>query len=317
MPGLCLHRVLAVELLSASGLVASGLELQRAENWERFLAGSAGPDMGVFPGGAALLSDLAHYERAGDLARAIVAEARSAEERAYAWGWAAHCLADQILHPLVNRGVGELLAGDFAREIPYGDNPCAHVRVELGLDAYWIARVPPAQQISSPTNMNADFMARAFAAIYGIDVHQRLKASLQAVQRWTGTWIKLARTHAARHGWQEPARGRGGALVAELLLTPGRIATLGCQANSGLRGLFRAVPPSPRLLGECRPLMNRFLEEFQTQFAAATPTLPNCNLDTGYCDDPAAPYPLAAVTRDRWQRELTCATLPKRPRRQE
>jgi len=46
-----------------------------------FLAGTVGPDMGMYPGGEPLFSDLAHYVRSGELARALVRAARSIAAR--------------------------------------------------------------------------------------------------------------------------------------------------------------------------------------------------------------------------------------------
>ena len=108
MPGMAVHFQLAARVLDAwpdpNEFDPSDTQVRNA-----FLNGSIGPDMGFYPGGFALPTDLAHYLSTGALARSLVNEARTELERAYAWGWVTHILADVEPHPLVNQGAGELL----------------------------------------------------------------------------------------------------------------------------------------------------------------------------------------------------------------
>ena len=78
-----------------------------------------------------LLADLVHYVRTCDFARALVAQANSDEERAYAWGWVSHIIADIIIHPLINQAAGRWQHGD--QPLSYADDPSLHLRIELGL----------------------------------------------------------------------------------------------------------------------------------------------------------------------------------------
>ena len=100
MPGVLVHHWLALRSWEHPALASvRGTSCER-ETWNAFLCGSLGPDMGMFPGGEPLVSDLAHYVRAGDLANRLVDSARTEVQSAFAWGWVAHVLADIALHPL-------------------------------------------------------------------------------------------------------------------------------------------------------------------------------------------------------------------------
>ncbi len=61
-------------------------------------------DMGYYPFGSHLFSDLVHYVRGGDFIANLVSEAQNLDEYAFALGSLAHH-ADNLGHPAVNRAV--------------------------------------------------------------------------------------------------------------------------------------------------------------------------------------------------------------------
>ena len=61
--------------------------------------GSHLADLGYFPLGNRLFSDLLHYVRTGDFVNALVTEAATPQEYAFALGALAHYEADRIGHP--------------------------------------------------------------------------------------------------------------------------------------------------------------------------------------------------------------------------
>lgn len=309
MPGLCLHHELAFRLRECRQFQQHApFPWQEPALWQAFLEGSAGPDMGYFPGGIPLISDLAHYYRSGQLCCALVALAKSDAERAYAWGWAAHCVADQILHPLINRGVGALLKDDPRAEIPFADHPAAHVQVELGLDAWWVAEAPRlnrlgTKQIGARPAGDVSAIAAAYTRIYGgLDFCGPLAQSRRAAGRWTGAWIKLAQLHAARHGWQSPGRLRKA--FARIALLSGRCFTLTVPSRAALRGLFRAVPPEDWLIGDCHHLMRNFQQQYLLHLSSGIADLADYNLDTGLAEASPTTYLPALRTRQQLQRLL-------------
>ncbi len=62
--------------------------------------GSHLPDLGYFPLGNGLFTDLLHYVRTGDFVSRLIAEAGSAQEHAFALGVMAHYEGDTVGHPL-------------------------------------------------------------------------------------------------------------------------------------------------------------------------------------------------------------------------
>ena len=109
-------------------------------------------DMGYYPFGSKLFSDLVHYTRSGDFVIALVKDAQEEDPKdpqalndyAFALGALAHYAADNQGHPVaVNRTVPLVypkLKAKFGPEITYEDNPSAHLKTEFGFDVIEVAR---------------------------------------------------------------------------------------------------------------------------------------------------------------------------------
>lgn len=99
-----------------------------------FLSGVQGPDLNFYPGGDGQISSLAHGDRPADLGRALLEQAETGEQQAFAYGWLMHLTTDIITHPLVNR----LITDHFPKQTVQGTDPYAyplgHHRVEWGID---------------------------------------------------------------------------------------------------------------------------------------------------------------------------------------
>ena len=67
--------------------------------------GSVMQDMGYYPFGSKLFSDLTHYARSGDFIVNLLKESSDVNEYAFALGALAHYSADNCGHPAVNRSV--------------------------------------------------------------------------------------------------------------------------------------------------------------------------------------------------------------------
>lgn len=173
MPGVSLHFVLADHALHAwrSHDLDPPFDPDDPTARNAFHHGALGPDLGYFPGGDRALSDLAHCLAPARLARALVRSARTVRERAFAWGWVSHVLADQAIHPWIGRGVGALLHGDPTRFVDGSSDLHAHLRVEMGLDAWYAARRPevrPRRLTPVFDATSVGFLSRAYAATYGV-----------------------------------------------------------------------------------------------------------------------------------------------------
>ncbi len=104
-------------------------------------------DMGYYPFGSKLFSDLVHYARSGDFVLALLKDAQDSQDLndyAFALGALAHYAADNLGHPVaVNRTVPLVypkLRARFGPEITYEDNPSAHLKTEFGFDVIEVAR---------------------------------------------------------------------------------------------------------------------------------------------------------------------------------
>src|SRR4051812_2955640 len=101
-------------------------------------------DLGYYPFGNHLFSDLVHYVRSADFVQALVEESKTLNEYAFALGAVAHFGADVDGHAIaVNRSVPLLypkLRAKFGPEVTYADDPAAHLKTEFAFDVLQVAR---------------------------------------------------------------------------------------------------------------------------------------------------------------------------------
>jgi hypothetical protein len=101
-------------------------------------------DMGYYPFGAHLFTDLTHYVRSGDFVAAMLRNAKDLNEYAFALGSLAHYASDTDGHRLgINRAVPRLypkLQRKFGNEVTYADDPSSHLKTEFGFDVVQVAR---------------------------------------------------------------------------------------------------------------------------------------------------------------------------------
>lgn len=104
-------------------------------------------DLGYYPFGSKLFSDLVHYTRSGDFVLALLKDAQESgdlNDYAFALGALAHYAADNLGHPVaVNRTVPLVypkLRAKFGPEVTYEDDPADHLKTEFGFDVIEVAR---------------------------------------------------------------------------------------------------------------------------------------------------------------------------------
>ena len=248
-----------------------------------FLHGSLAPDIGYFPGGVRLFSELAHLVRPADLARALLGVARTPEQRAYAYGWATHLLADAMIHPLLNEAGGEYLYGDRRRPVSSTEDVITHMRLELGLDAAVLARFPVLGDLRCDGNVSPGTIAglsQAFLDLYGWSPADE---SLHASHRLSGRLSRIAltvnRVHSSTfRGW--PAHRATRALVAAAAV-PLLGLTRGRASAPVLNAVMRPLPGPPWLVDAVADIVRSFAADFDERCAAGLEALPNVNLITG------------------------------------
>jgi hypothetical protein len=138
--------------------------------------GSVIQDMGYYPFGSKEFSNLLHYVRSGSFVDALLSDAMTPDEYAFALGALAHYYGDTIGHQTVNVITGEEyppLRRRFGRFVTYDDNTTAHLRNEFGFDVVEVAHGAYSQdnyrdfigfQVAEP------LLNRAFQDTYGLPI---------------------------------------------------------------------------------------------------------------------------------------------------
>lgn len=132
-------------------------------------------DLGYYPFGSRFFSDLTHYVRSADFVQALVQNAQTLDEYAFALGAVAHYGADVDGHRIaVNRSVPLLypkLRAKFGDEVTYGDDPSSHLKTEFGFDVLLVAQgryAPKAYHDFIGFNVAKDLLGRGFQETYGL-----------------------------------------------------------------------------------------------------------------------------------------------------
>ena len=178
-------------LLVARFPSASAEDLRRAR--AHAYGGSLIQDLGYYPLGNKLFSDLTHYVRSGDFLEALLREARDLDEYAFALGALSHYSGDDLGHSMAtNRCVPLLfprLRSRHGNEVAYADDPTAHIRVEFGFDVVQVARgsyEPRAYHDFIGFEVAKPVLERAFKATYALelkDLFANLDAALGSYRR--------------------------------------------------------------------------------------------------------------------------------------
>lgn len=134
-------------------------------------------DMGYYPFGSKLFSDMVHYVRSGDFVINLLRESQDLNEYAFALGALAHYAADNEGHSLaVNLSVPAeypKLRKKFGKVVTYADDPAAHIKVEFGFDVLQVARgayAPKAYHDFIGFQVSKGVLERAFHDTYSIDL---------------------------------------------------------------------------------------------------------------------------------------------------
>jgi hypothetical protein len=149
-------------------------ELRKAHAYA--YGGAIVQDMGYYPFGNKLFSDLVHYVRPGDFIVRLIEDARTLDEYAFALGSLAHAAADIEGHSIAtNHAVAVLypkLKSKYGDPITYEKNPAAHLKVEFGFDVSQVAKgnfAPEAYHDFIGFEVAKDLLDRAFLATYSIE----------------------------------------------------------------------------------------------------------------------------------------------------
>ena len=150
-------------------------------------------DMGYYPFGNKVFSDLSHYVRSGDFVIALLDEATDINEYAFALGALAHYVSDTVGHPAVNVAVSRefpKLRARYGPSVTYVEDKKAHIRTEFGFDVVQVAK----QRYTSDSyhdfigfQVAKPLLQRAFLKTYGVsidDIFSNLDLSIGSF-RWS------------------------------------------------------------------------------------------------------------------------------------
>ncbi|MDE3110550.1 MAG: zinc dependent phospholipase C family protein [Acidobacteriota bacterium] len=138
-------------------------------------------DLGYYPHGNRLFSDLTHYVRSGDFIAALIRDSNDVDGYAFALGALSHYVADTEGHSLgTNRAEPLLyprLGKKFGNWITYEQDPLAHVKTEFGFDVLEVAQgryAPQSYHDFIGFGVSVPLLEQAFQETYGLDLNSVL-----------------------------------------------------------------------------------------------------------------------------------------------
>ncbi len=141
--------------------------------------GAVAPDMGYYPFGSKLFTDLVHYVRSGDMVNALLKDAANLNEYAFALGFLSHYEADNFGHPMAtNRSVPIVypkVRKKYGNLVTYEDNRVAHMRMEFGFDVLEVAKGNYASQAYHDFigfKVDTAVLSKAFSETYGLSINE-------------------------------------------------------------------------------------------------------------------------------------------------
>ena len=170
--------------------------------------GAVVPDMGYYPLGSKLFTNLVHYVRSGDMVSALLRNADNINQYAFALGFLSHYNADKYGHSLAtNRSVTLVypkLQKKYGSYITYAQNEISHMRMEFGFDVLEVAKGNYASQAYRNFigfKVDTAVLAKAFLETYGININELYKNHLSGSVE-TFRWI-VANVFPliTRHAW--------------------------------------------------------------------------------------------------------------------
>ncbi len=156
--------------------------------------GAIAPDMGYFPFGSHLFTDLVHYVRSGDFVAALIDEAKDINEYAFALGYLSHYMADRYGH-LIGTNicvpvVYPKMKTKFGNVVTYEDDKISHKRIEFAFDVLQTAKgnyATIAYRNFIGFNVSLPLLEKAFRKTYGLevnDIFRNISVSIETF-RWS------------------------------------------------------------------------------------------------------------------------------------
>ncbi len=185
---------------------ASSDELRQAHAYA--YGGAIIQDLGYYPHGSHLFSDLVHYVRSGDFIEAMLRDANDLNEYAFALGALSHYSADNEGHKLaVNRAVPLLypeLRRKYGDVVTYAEDPLAHLKTEFGFDVIEVAKgryAPDSYRDFIGFEVSKPLLQRAFLETYCVNLNTVFKDFDRSVNSYRYD-VSTIIPKATRVAWQ-------------------------------------------------------------------------------------------------------------------
>jgi len=160
--------------------------------------GAVVSDMGYYPFGSKLFTNLIHYVRSGDFVKAVLNDAQNLNEYAFALGVLCHYYADVYGHRIgINVSVPEIyprLQRKFGDTVTFGEHHISHLRTEFSFDVLQTARgnyASTAYHDFIGFKVADTLLLKAFAETYGLDANELFGNFSKAVGRFRFTVMNL------------------------------------------------------------------------------------------------------------------------------
>lgn len=299
-------------------------------------------DMGYYPFGSKLFTNLTHYVRSGDFVRNMLSEARGRNQYAFALGALGHYAADNSGHPEGTNKAMPLVYKDlqarFGNSITYEEAPAQHTQLEFAFDVVQLASGKYRSEDYHKYvgfHVSKDLLERAFEKTYGLKLGEVVANVDLSISSYRFAVSSLIPT-AARAAWhskrKEIQQLSPGARRRDYLRRTNRrqyeqeFGDAYQRPGFGARILsyfIRVLPkigplrpfafhlPTPEaqqiFRGSFRQVMSRYcvaLAQEPTDTTRTGPTLANTDFDTGH-NTKAGEYALADETYGEWLRDLS------------
>jgi len=141
--------------------------------------GSVIQDLGYYPFGSHFFTNVVHYVRSGDFVEAMLRDAQSLDEYAFALGALAHYAADNTGHPeAVNKSVALMfpkVKAKYGSAPTYVDSPASHIIAEYSFDIVQVANgafLPESYHSLIGFEVAKPLLERAFLETYGLEMKE-------------------------------------------------------------------------------------------------------------------------------------------------
>jgi zinc dependent phospholipase C len=292
---------------------ATAQDLERAHAYA--YGGCHIADLGYFPFGNRLFTDLAHYVRSGDLVSALLRDATTLDELAFALGALSHWHADVTGHAeATNPAVAEIypaLRERYGDWVTYDEDHGAHLDTEFRFDVFQLTRArqsPDLFKHAIEFAVAEPLLDRAFRETYGLGLSDLFASTDVAITtyRWGFREVVQEATGVAWQLYEPEIKVTDPSATAETFVGHMSRADFEKQFGSSYReagwvakffalftGLVPDVGPFERL--PFKPLPPHVRQEFTEAFGHVVtfyrsdvqalghdePRLPNLTLDTG------------------------------------